>query len=341
VRRRLGCTALISLGCLGVIYYAAAGIPPPSLPRPSFSYYQFFSGALAIVLMVVWVVLVLRYRIWGVAVVFGLSFGLPAVGFAVYAIAPGPSPADAAVVFLVVLLYAAVLLLLALRFTVGRRRRPNPLIYEEAGETGRFMRALAGRAFLVVWLSALLFLVEPGIAVANLAVNAAWLALWIPRRMRTRLERNSVQVSVAPERAFEFVTNLHNWPLYRDDTELVRVTPDGPLASGSEYVARALIPKSLQTTSHRQVESRYHVTAVVPGSSYTVQLLDQQAISRTEFVPVDSGTRIANTRSMVIPYPQASMGVMLNLPRALSIAREADTRRLARLKEILEGAPSQ
>jgi hypothetical protein len=336
MRRRVGWTSVIAIGFLGLVYAAGAGLLPSGA-----SHYQYLSAILATLLVVVWFLLVLRYRLRGVVVISGLSFGLPAVGFAVYAIAPGPSPADAALVFFVALLYTPILLLLAWRFTFGRRRRPNPLVYEAAGETGRYIRALAGRAFLVVWLSGLLFLVEPGIAIANLALNAAWMAIWIPQRLRSREVQYSVQVSVPRELAFEFVTNLKNWPLYRDDTELVEVVPDGPLATGTEYVARTLIPKSLQTSSHRQIETRYRVTAVVPGSSYTVRLVDQPGnVSRTEFVPHGSGTMITNARSITVPYPQASQGMTLNLPRALSIAREADSKRMARLKEILEHAPS-
>ncbi len=306
------------------------------------TYYQLFSAAFAILLLVVWVVVILRYRWWGVVVVSGLSFGLPAIGFAVYVIAPGPSPATGAVVFLVALLYLVMLVALVRRFTIGRKGRPSPLIYAPANETQRYMRGVVGRSLAVVWLSSLLFLVEPAFAIANLALNAAWMALWIPRRWRTSQVQNSVLVSVAPQRAFEFVTNLNNWPLYRDDLELVEVTPDGPLASGSEYVARAPIPQSLQTTSHRRIESRLRVSAMVPGSSYTITRPDEPGyVSRTDFVPIDTGTRITNTRTMTIPFTQASLGVTLNLPRALSVARAVDARRNARLKEALEQAPSQ
>jgi hypothetical protein len=302
------------------------------------SLYQFFAASLAIVLVVGWVVLVLRYRWWGVAVVSALTLWLPAVGFAVYALTPGQPPADAVVLYLVALVYLAVIVAAAMRFRVGRKRGPKPLIYASASETRRFQR-VGGRALLVLSLSSLVFLAEPGIAVANLALNAAWMAVWIPRRCRTRQVENSVVVSVAPERAFEFVTNLKNWPLYHDDLELVEVTPDGPLAIGSEYVARTAIPQALQDSSHRQIETRNRVIAMVPGSSYTVTWSDEPGwVSRTDFVQVDSGTRITNKRTMTVSFPQASEGVMLNLPRALAAARVADERRNARLKEVLEQA---
>jgi hypothetical protein len=337
VRSRVGWTSVIALGFLALVYAAGAGLLPTSA-----SFYQLLSAALAIVLIFGWVFLVLRYRFWGVVVVSGLSFALPAIGFAVYAIKPGKSPADAAVVFFVALLYAAIFVALAWRFTFGRRRRRDPLIYSGANETRQYIRGLAGRAFLVLWLSGLLFLVEPGIAIANVALNVAWMALWIPQRLRSREVQNSVQISVRPGFAFEFVTNPKNWPLYREDTELVEVVPDGPLASGTEYVARFPIPKSLQTTSHRHIESRYRVSAVVPGSSFTVTLVDQPGnATRIDFVQVDSGTLMTNAHSMKVPYPQASQGMILTLPRALSVAREADVKRMARLKEILERAPNQ
>ena len=306
------------------------------------SYYQFFSGTLAFLLVVAWVVPILRHRWWGVVVVSGLSFGLPAIGFAVYAIGPGPSPADAAVLYLVGLLYLAMIVALVMRFTRRRRLRPSPLVYTSANETRRYLRGVAGRAFLVLWLSGLLFLVEPGFAIANLALNAGWMALWIPRRWRTRQVQNSVLVSAAPGRAFEFVTNPKNWALYVDELELVEVKPDGPLAAGSEYVTRTVIPPTLQTTSHRQIENRYRVIAMVPQSSYTVTWSDEPGYwSRTDFLPVDSGTRITFTRTMMVSFAQASQGVTLNLPRALAVARASEARRNARLKEVLEQAPSQ
>lgn len=304
-------------------------------------YYQFFAGVLAILLVVVWVVLILRNRWWGVLVLSTLSFALPALGLAVYAIAPGPSPSQAALLVLAAVLYLVGLVLLGWRFTFGRRWRSSTLIYTAASETKRNLRGVAGRAFLVVWLSGLLFLIEPGLAIANLAINAAWMAIWIPRRWRTRQVQNSVQIAVAPERAFEFVTNPKNWPRYNPDLELVAVTPDGPLVAGSEYVTRTVIPKPLQTTSHRQVESRHRVSAMAPGSSYTVTWSDQPGlVSRTDFVPVDSGTRITNTRTMTVSFLEASIGVTLNLPRALAVAREMEDQRNARLKEALEQAPS-
>ncbi len=267
---------------------------------------------------------------------------VPAVGFAVYAREPGQSPPGDAVWFLVGMLYLAIFLVLAWRFTVGRSRRPSSAIFPAATETQRYTRAVVGRSLLVVWVSGLLFLFEPAFALANLALNAAWMAMWIPRRLRMQELRNTVQVAVASERAFEFVTDLRNWPLYRDDVEVVEVTPDGPLAAGSEYVARTVIPPSLRRTSYRQIESRYRVTAVVPGSSYTVTFPDQPGnVSRTDFAPIDSGTLITNTRSLTVPFPQATLGMLLNFHLTVEALRAVEARKNARLKEILEQAPSQ
>lgn len=344
MRKRVGCASVIALGFLGLVFAAGAGLLPTSaeLLHTTLSFYQVLSAALAMLLILAWAVLVLRYRWWGVFVLSGLSFALPAVGFGVYAIRPGKSPADAAVAVFVALLCVAMLVALAWRFTLGRRHRSDPLIYSGANETGQYGRALARRAFLVLWLSGLLFLVEPGIAIANVALNGAWMALWIPRRLRTREVQNSVQISVPRELAFGFITDPNNWPLYRDDTELIEVVPDGSLAMGTEFVARTLIPESLRTTSHRQIETRFRVTAIVPGSSYTVTSVDQPGnVSRTDFAPVGSGTLITNAHGMTVPYPQAIQGVMLNLPRALSATRQMDDRRMARLKEILEMAPNK
>lgn len=81
---------------------------------------------------------------------------------------------------------------------------------------------------------------------------------------------------------------------------------------------------------------------MVPGSSYTVTWSDEPGfVSRTDFVSADSGTRITNTRTMTVSFPQASQGMTLTLPRALSVARVLDARRYARLKEVLEQTPNQ
>jgi hypothetical protein len=306
------------------------------------STFQLFSAVAALFLTVVWVVIVARQRLWSVVVVGALSLLLPAFGFAVYARQPGQSPPGDAVWFLVGLLYLAMFLMLAWRFTVGRSRRPSSVIFPAAIETQRYARAVVGRSLLVVWVSVLLFLFEPAFALANLALNAAWMAIWIPRRSRMRELQSSVQVAVPPERAFEFVTDLRNWPFYRDDVEVVEVTPDGPLAAGSEYVVRTLIPPSLRRTSHRQIESRHRVSAMVPGSSYTVAFPDQPGnVSRTDFAPIDSGTLITNTRSLRVPFPQASVGTLLNFHHTVEAIRAGEARKNTRLKEILEQARSQ
>ena len=303
--------------------------------------WQLFAGAVAILLAIAWVVPVARHRLWGVVVVSSLSLVVPAVGFAAYALDPGPLPVDDAVVFLVALLYVAAFVSLIWRLTIGRKRR-RELVYPSAIETRRYARGFITRALLVVWLSGLLFLFEPWFAVANLAINAGWTAMWVPRRWRRKRFGSGVDISVPPERVFEFVTDLKNWPLYREDVEIVSVTPDGPLAVGTEYVARTAIPPSMQTTSHRQIETRHRVTALIPGRSYTTTFADQSGTRfQTDFVPANGGTRMTQVASVTLPFPQASLGMTLNFGKARSVVQAQDARRYARLKEILEGAQSQ
>jgi hypothetical protein len=305
------------------------------------SFWQLF-GAIAAVVLAAWgIIAVARYRIRSVIVIAALSFGVPMVGFATYALTPGPPPLEGVVGFLVALLYAAIIGALFWRFTFGRRRR-HAVVYQGAEETRRYTRGLLLRALFVVWLSLLLFLFEPAFAVAYLVLNVAWTMIWIPRRWRTRQYVSGVEISVPAERAFEFVTDLKNWPLYRDGVELVSVTPEGPLRLGTEYVARTAIPQPLRMTPHREIENRFKVSALVPGRSYTVSLPDQPGNAvRVDFEPADSGTRITNTNAVTFPFPQASVGTMLNLNRIRSTMREVEARRHARLKQVLEAASSQ
>lgn len=281
-----------------------------------------------------------RWRLPSVPVVFVLIFGLPAVGFASYAITGGPTPDLTIAVVLAIILYA--LGLAVAGYSIVRRiKRPKPTVWNMTTDVRRYTVALAARWVMVLWVSSLLFLFEPGFAVANVLLSALWMIVWLPARFRTFGARSDIDIAAPASRVFEFISDVRNWVRYRDAVELVSVAPDGPLEIGTEYVGRVRIPESLRRTSIRQVESRYRVVAMVPGKSFDIEMQDQSGTAHTEVNATPTGARLTRTTVSTMGLLRAWSADMLNVRRAQSALRAYDLRDGVRLKQILENGSGQ
>ena len=300
------------------------------------------AAVICAVLIMLIVIAIVRWRMPSVSTVFALMFGIPAVGFGAYAFVGGPQPNSDAEFFLLFILYGAMALILAVAIVVRRiRRRVKPTVWSMASDSRRYTVALISRWAVVLWVSYFLFLFEPGFAIANIALNLAWMIAWLPRRFRTWTDLADTTIAAPPERVFEFVTDVRNWRRYRDDVELVKVTPDAPLAPGSEYVVRVAMPESLRRTSYRSVEFRYRVTAMEPGRSYETKVLDQSATIKTVIEATPSGTRLSRTGETTVGLLRAWAADRFNNDIARKALRIRDQRNSQRLKAILEAAPNQ
>jgi hypothetical protein len=164
---------------------------------------------------------------------------------------------------------------------------------------------------------------------------------WLPLRFRTWNTRVETDIAAPPDRVFEFLRDIRNWKLYREDGEVVNVTPECPLAIGSEYVARVVVPESMRRTSYQAVESRYRVTAMVPGRSFEIGILHQDGTVRTDVEPIPSGTRLSKTTQSTLGLLRAWSADTFN-NRAMDRAmRPREQRNNERLKKILEAAPEK
>jgi len=300
--------------------------------------WQVFAALLAGALLIAWTWTSVRFRRLSTAFVTSLLLGTAAVGFGAYALSPGPPPQENAVVALTVVLYVAIVVALAV--SIRARRKPRTTVYPLADDSRRYRRALIVRTLAVLWFSAMLYLFEPGFALANVAINIVWIAFWIPRQSRIAHYESGTEIAAPPEQVFAFVTDLRNWPRYRDDLELVSQHPDGPLELGTEYAARMNIPAGFQRTRYRQIESRYRVSSIAPGRSYTTTLVDQPGNHTTTSVePNEAGTRLMIRSDLLIAFPEACSGGMLVLPLVTRVRRASDAVRFARLKQAL-GQPA-
>lgn len=302
---------------------------------------QLFAGGFSAVLVVVVVAASIRWRLPSVSAVYALMFAVPALGFAEYAVVGGPGPDLDLAYNLAGILYGLVLILGTSAVVLRIRRRGKPAVWNMATDSRRYAIALAFRWMMVLAISAAVYVFEPAFGIVNVCLNLVWMIAWLPRRFRTRTQRTETEIAAPPKRVFEFVRDVRNWPLYRDDVELIRVSPDGPLAAGSEYVARVVIPESIRRASYRHVESRYRVTSMLPDRAYEVRLLDLSGSVRTELEQTPSGTtRLSRTVQTTMGLLRAWSADALNNPIADAAMRPRERRINLRLKEILEPPPN-
>jgi hypothetical protein len=300
-------------------------------------FWQLFAGIVSGVFVLLGALGVLRLtRLAMVVIVVGL-LGLPAIGFAAYALNPGPV-GD----FGFTGLGLAFALLAALALGVNLARRAT------AGRAPTFADVHGGLPFyLLAWLSlvgaitSVLAILEPGFAIANVALNLGWLAIWAPRFARRQDRSSSYEIAAPRERVFAFTTDPANWPLYNPTIESVEVNPPGPLAPGSQVTVkqrlsyaglrgpRVLMPGSVRATSA--------VTALIPGRLLSSQRVDlPDSSDSVELTDAAHGTRVDAAIKLVIPYRLAVLGACLS---ALLNRRKLDElvkQRQDNLKSLLE-----
>lgn len=301
---------------------------------------QLLAGSIAAALVILIIAASWRWRLRSTTVLFMLMFGLPALGFGFYAIRSGPNPNLDIIVALVILLYATGAMLIVAGL-VRRIRRGRPTVWDMATDSRRYLIALIARWLQVLWFSSLLYLFEPGFAIATVALNVVWMIVWLPSRLRTSSRRVETDIAASPTRVFDFVSDVRNWRLYRDDVELVSLSPDGPLGEGSEYAARVAVPETMRRTSYRAFLFRYRVSGMVAGKSFDILLLDQVGRMRTEVEPSPLGARLSRTSETRMGLLRAWSADMLNNPPAEAAVRKREDNNHRRLKDILETAPAQ
>ena len=257
----------------------------------------------------------------------GLLFTIPAAGFAAYAAVPGRLPDLTRPFWLASI---AVLAAIVAAVWVGLRliahRRAVPLQSPVLLTTG----LLVTSASIVLALSDLVSLWQLPFALANLAINAVWLAIWLPARFRTLEVPTSIEVAVQRSNVFAFMATPGNWPMYQERTEQVKVRPEGTLAVGSEIVTQ-------RSDAAGPFEVVYVVMEFDAGVTFTTSMPYQWPNRQTfRFLDSASGTRIDVLAWELIPYRMAALGWMVEIWSSWSSRLAVARSTLARLKQVLE-----
>ncbi len=300
--------------------------------------WQLAAAFIAAVLTLLAIAGYLRYPRPVTVILLGLLIGVPTVGFVSYVVLPQEVSSPG---WLTWLAFVPVVV------GVGAGTAVNlwMLASRDTPLNPRRLRIVSA-AFVVMWLgivlgiSDVLAMWEPGFAIANLVVNTAWLCAWIPPRTRRLRVVTSVDVTAAPSRVFAFMTDTANWPKYLEDVEQVDSYPDGRLRVGTIVAVRRHVPvpglrgPRLMPSS---VETRSVVTSLEPDRRLASASLERPSDGgTTELTPLDGGTRITSRAQATVPLTSALLGTAL-FSRALRRDRQAaNDRDAARLKQLLE-----
>jgi hypothetical protein len=265
----------------------------------------------------------------------GLLLAVPFVGFAAYAIVPGRTPDLDAI--LVAWMPAASALVgggLVVATVASRRPMTGPRLLAVSAGTVMLWEGL------VVALSIVLAQWQPAYAIANLALNAAWLLFWIPAHLRRLGGQTTVEIRAPRSRVYEFLAQPTNWPSFDEDAVTVSVRPAGELATGSEivevrrYEAAVRGPRMLPDT----VEVVAVVTAMAADQAITTRAAAGSSTAEYLFTDTATGMAMSIRARITIPYRAAILGAAVVLwPQRRGRAAKA-RRNLARLKELLEQA---
>jgi hypothetical protein len=317
---------------LGLFYAAATGGVGPFRP------WQLASLLIAGLLTIVWLAIGIRGDRPASLVVSTLMFFVPAAGFAYYGAEGGPEPSFEFVTAMVLFLYvvaAAGLLLMIIR------RRRSDIVLTLAALDRRVARGFAIRLLLTLWFTVLLFAFEPLLAIANVVLNALWEVLWIPKRGRTFSYEHVADIAAPRQEVFDFIADPANWPRYRDGVAVFDVQPPGPLRTGTRYTARVPLAATIRGLKARELESHIVVLEAVPGRSIaSMDPARPGLVTVTEVGDAPGGSRLIYRTTSVTSFIQASQGVMLGIRRESSSLKDQHGKRTARLKQILETAPS-
>ena len=254
---------------------------------------------------------------------------IPAAGFFLYSIAPGPPPAVTLITVVASFLVALAIFPAFYGFSPARSFQGTP---QDFSTMNRYFLARCGCGLLGV--IGFLFMFEPWFAWVNLAAIIAWLAIWTPRRARLVRYEVSADITASTNETFQFLLEPANWSRYQD-IEVLSVKPDGPIAAGTELTMRRLIRDAWDPAAQRwPVMQLYKITAIV-GTSYTLVSFDHSESHTIEVRPIRSGSTIDRRVQWLLPFTDAILGRRFDLRRQIANARELQQRNIQRLNELI------
>jgi hypothetical protein len=301
---------------------------PDELP-----FWQLTAGVLAAVFAVLGAGAFVRTKGPLVAVMVGLLLAVPFAGFMAYSIVPGRKPdLDAMLVAWIPASIALAGGVAVVASVAGRRPLTAPRL------------VAAGIGTVVLWegvvvaVSIVLAQWQPAYAVANIALNAVWLAVWLPSGLRGVGGETTVEILAPKARVFEFLARPSNWPQFDEDAVSATVRPSGDLAVGTEivqvrrYEAAIRGPRMLPDT----VEVVAVVTGLVPEESIATRSAAGSATAEYAFAGTAAATALTIRGRVTVPYRAAILGAAIVLWSQRASRAAKARRNLARLKALLE-----
>ena len=295
---------------------------------------QLAAGFIAAVLLAVGAAALVRSTTIFVLVALGLLATIPFLALVTYAIAPRPTQDLGLLVNLA--LVPALLALGAGSYAVATSINRAPISSSRANSLGI--------AYFVVWvgivlaISLLIAVWEPGFAVANLALNAAWTCFWAVPSTRRFGAVSAVEIKAPRHVVFAFMADAANWQRYDEQLVSALADPPGPLRVGSRvtevrrYEAPVRGPRMLPTT----IEVVTEVIAFEPDELLSARDGRGLVTATTNYSDTEEGTRVQIDVKVGVPFHQAFLGTILLLRSQRAARRARAERNLAKLREILE-----
>jgi hypothetical protein len=259
---------------------------------------------------------------------------VPMLGLAFYVVTVGPPPQSTWLAWPAMALVTVAVVLAVLNIRLNRGLRSGLITYRMLGRQN--VLALAVRVCAVLGFTGYLYIFEPPFAVLNIAANAAWALIWVPRRWRAITTEDSIEVAADAGRVWGVLSDPDNWPLWQVGLEAVSSQPAGPLAVGTQLTRRRTrgfpAPKGRPPAT---IETRSTIIEMVPGWSFTANSLDRDATTTYELRSGGGGTLIRIRTDQAIPVLQGMLGAGLEIPAAMKTLSASNAQSLARLKELL------
>jgi hypothetical protein len=266
--------------------------------------------------------------------VFLVQFSLiPAAGFAFYVLTSGSEPQPAWLVWPASLLMLATVALGVWNFRRQRRLKSSLITWKMLAT--QFRLALAGRVFAVAAMTGYLFMFEPLFAAANVVANATWALAWVPRRLREAHFEDSQQLDAEPDRVWALVADPVKWPMWQVDLVDVSARPAGPVVVGTEVTCTNGSLTATTDAHPAMLESRWAVTEVMSGASYTKIALDHEAKTTLDLQNAGGATLMRVRGDTAISVIAGILGVGIGIPAARNAFHADSAQRFARLNDLL------
>lgn len=302
--------------------------------------WQIFCAALAVMMPVLAAVRLVRAPSRQAWLLIAQVMVIPEAGLAAYAVSPGAAPDQRILVPLAVVFYGAAIAALVWGFH-ARRKLMAPTIGIEVLHR-QHMAAFAARTSVILVMSAIVLTFEPWFGVANVVANAIWTLLWLPAGLRRVSFEVATDIAAPVATVFGYISDTDRWAQYREG--FVRAEPPGRLGVGTRIMSRlTLLRLRADPRIARFIEVRSIVTSVEPGRSYTAMVSgspdETGGVEVTELGPAT--TRVRSWARSRLSFLEGAMGLVFEVPATVALRRSEMERTAARLKEVVEAAPTQ